>query len=154
MSLNHILSVGYYLQSANLLLRQVFLYATEIVFAFHFHFRDEGFFLFCVIPFLSRSPPPSLCYWFQKLRDQFKLSVTELLCVFSKVSLFPCSFSNSLLCTKTEALMLSVSEILLGEAVSKITSLCGLITVYMIALQLAGREGGGKGNNYPPNIRS
>lgn len=60
MSLNHTLSVGYYLQSANLLLRQGFLYSTEIIFAFHFHFRDEGFFLFVSFPssLALHLPPP------------------------------------------------------------------------------------------------
>lgn len=78
--------------------------------------------------------------------------MTELLCVFSKVLLFPCSFSSLLLCTNVEALILSISKILLGEAGNKITSSFGLLTVHM-SIQLGGKGGGGKRNNYPPNIR-
>lgn len=77
----------------------------EVVLAFHFNSRYESFF--------------ESCYWFQKLKDQFKLSVTRVLFVFSKGSVFPCSFSNSLLYTNKEILIPTMPKILLGKAVSK-----------------------------------
>lgn len=122
----------------NFLVTEILLYFTGVF---------EGFFngvvLYCfvlvVFSFFHKS-----YYWFQKWKDQFKLSVTELFCVFSKVSLFSCSFCNSLLCTNTEALIPNISKTWLGKGVS--IWLIDSLNDHSITWEW--------GNNCPTNIRS
>lgn len=91
------------------------------------------------------------CYHFQKLKDQFKLSVSELLFAFSNAWIFPCSFSTSLLCTHKETLIPSIFKILCGKAVCKITPF-HLPVIYAFIQQLNKKQFFFFLNHKEPNV--